>query len=138
VGTAVRPLVFVALGTHAGYPYICRSKKCDENTTFSDFRHDGTQPWIGNDDDSPECRPLCVAALPTQGTRAARWNAYDGKWGGAECFLVYCNEADAPKAPGRQGRYKKPWCASRTAGLNTRHKIVVMDDKEYCYPAARR
>jgi hypothetical protein len=135
VDTSLRPLVFVALGTHAAYPEICRRRKCDEHALWRDNRHDGGEPWVGNDEAAPECVSGCLAALPTRdgGTEPARWNAYDGTWGRARCELVFfCNQSDPPKSPGQQGRYKEPWCATRWAEW-VRNRVRVHEGRR-CYP----
>jgi hypothetical protein len=139
VDTAVRPLVFVALGTHAAYPDICAAKKCDEHGLWSESRHDGAKPWVGNADDAPECASTCIAALPTRegGTKPARWNAYDGTWGRARCELVFfCSQSDPPKSPAQQGRYNTPWCATRWAEWVG--DDVRVHQQKRCYPAPGR
>jgi lysophospholipase L1-like esterase len=91
IDTTVRPLVFVARGTHASYP-------------FRGNRHNGQGPaWSGNLDEG--CRNICLAALPTrdQGRRRARWNAFEGRW----------DNSPSPRSPGAQDRYKRPWCSAR-------------------------
>jgi hypothetical protein len=106
---ANHPLVFVARGTHAAYPLPCKSSTCNGNSAFEDNRHDGEHVWP-----EEECSGRrCVTAFPrtADGKRDASWNAFDGHWGSAICVeKIYCARSDAPKAPGTQGRYKRPWC----------------------------
>lgn len=139
VDTSTHPLVFVALGTHASYPHICRREHCDEGSPLNDKRHDGKRRWFGNDDADPRCTPGCLAALPTAGggTRPARWNAYDGVWGRARCELwIFCNQTDGPQSPGQQKRYEEPWCATHWAEWTGRKARVSKGRR--CYPAPSR
>ena len=107
---ADHPLVFVARGTHAAYPVACDEPPCAaKGTLFDDNAHDGGSAWTGNTD----CAGPCVAVLPTRGPAAppASWNGFDGTWGSAVCLAgVYCSRSPAPRAPGQQGRYRRPWC----------------------------
>jgi hypothetical protein len=107
---AARPLVFVARGTHAAYPLPCSTAVCSGDEVFEDNSHDGAHGW-------PEGVPCsndgCVSAFPSTagGARRASWNAFDGHWGSAICVAgVYCARSNAPRAPGNQGRYRRPWC----------------------------
>lgn len=111
---ANRPLVFVARGTHAGYPFPCKADFCASGGAFKDNRHDGAITWPG---DRACSNPACVTALPVhvraKGTdTGGSWNAFDGLWGSAICIAhgIYCARSDAPHSPGRQGRFKHPWC----------------------------
>jgi hypothetical protein len=112
----VRPMVFVARGTHASYPKSCASSVCRvAGEVLNEKRHDGKQEWTGNDDD--RCRPICVTALPTRpgGNKRALWNAFDGPWGTTNCLVgKICTSSKPPLAPGAQGRYRTPWCARTT------------------------
>jgi hypothetical protein len=102
---ANHPLVFIARGTHAAYPYPCHSATCDGNTVLEDNRHDGTRPW--------SCpQGTCVTAFPRTATgHPAAWNGFDGHWGSAICVAhIYCARSDAPPSPGRQHRFRLPWC----------------------------
>jgi hypothetical protein len=119
-----RPLVFVARGTHAAYPLPCRSSTCNGDTVFEDNRHDGAHAWP----EVPCSSDGCVSAFPraARGAGSASWNAFDGHWGSAVCFAkVYCARSSAPKAPGRQGRYKRPWCYDFTTGADLRRPRPV-------------
>jgi hypothetical protein len=106
--TADHPLVFVARGSHAAYPTPCAQSDCPGNSVLQDNSHDGDRPWP----DVPCSNAACVTGFPVaaDGT-AASWNAFDGYWGSAVCIAgIYCARSNAPRAPGRQGRYRKPWC----------------------------
>jgi hypothetical protein len=111
---ANHPLVFVARGTHAAYPLPCRTSTCGGDSAFEDNRHDGHFTW-------PETAcstQACVTAFPrAAGGGDASWNAFDGHWGSAVCVAkVYCARSSAPRAPGRQGRYQRPWCSDFEVG----------------------
>jgi lysophospholipase L1-like esterase len=136
IDTTRRPLVFVAQGTHASYPRMCRQEKCAEggvpgigpDRPLRENRHDGRRPWFGNQDD--RCASICLAALPTRRNgAAARWNAFDGYWGSSNCALgLFCSSSPPPRAPAEQPRYDFPWCATETfsfdggAFARTRHR----------------
>jgi hypothetical protein len=107
---ANRPLVFVARGTHAGYPLPCKSSVCDRGGILEDTSHDGAHEW-------PEqrCSPQgCVTAFPApaRGRVGTSWNGFDGRWGSAVCITEKfgCVRARAPRSPGRQDRFNRPWC----------------------------
>lgn len=111
-----RPRVFVADGTHAAYPTLCRGDNCRQTAADAEEQsHDGGLPWAGNA--STDCGGgiSCLTRFPTLvgGRAPALWNAFEGPWGNARCFLkYYCNSTTPPAAPGKQGRYKRPWrCA---------------------------
>jgi hypothetical protein len=112
---ANHPLVFVARGTHAGYPAPCRSSVCDTDKATEDNSHDGRYEWP-----EKECRAAgCVTPFPRSAAGGdASWNAFDGQWGSAECIVkvVYCSVTEAPSSPGQQHRYTKPWCYDLAVG----------------------
>jgi hypothetical protein len=99
------PRVFIARGSHAAYPAKCTKQVCNGNSLFEDNRYDGKNPWPCNG-------KTCVTPFPlTAGGSAASWNDFDGHWGSSVCVAnVYCARSEAPKAPGNQGRYQRPWC----------------------------
>lgn len=107
--TANHPLIFIALGSHAAYPTPCFTSNCPGNSVLEDNTYDGAHAWP----DAPCSTPGCVTGFPVaaNGTDAS-WNAFDGYWGSAICIAggIYCARSNAPRAPGRQGRYRKPWC----------------------------
>jgi hypothetical protein len=105
------PKVFVARGTHAGYPLPCASSSCGTGSVLQDNSHDGSHRWP----EDPCSTRDCVKAFPeTTAHVPATWNAFDGHWGSAVCVKdLYCARSAAPKAPGvpkTQPRFKRPWC----------------------------
>jgi hypothetical protein len=119
----LRPLVFVAVGTHASYPLPCRSH-CRQfpDPGLPEEPHLGNLPWSGND--SSACgKSSCLQMLPTHvgGREPSLWNGYDGSWGELHCFLTYyCDSGPPPKSPGNQGRYKHPTWFAGYAGTDWR------------------
>jgi len=111
---ANRPLVFVARGTHAAYPVPCTTSTCNGDSAFEDNRHDGAHAWP----EDPCSASGCVTGFPTAAAGSpASWNAFDGHWGSAVCVArVYCARSSAPRAPGTQGRFKRPWCYDFATG----------------------
>lgn len=118
---ASRPLVFVAVGTHASYPTPCRNG-CRQfpNPDLPEEPHLGDLPWSG--DYASACgASSCLQELPTHdgGKEPALWNGFDGPWGELHCFLsYYCDSAEPPKSPGTQGRYEHPTRFSGYAGAD--------------------
>jgi hypothetical protein len=106
-GAGRRPLVFVALDSHASYAAPCEGCKQIVHTTFSE-RRDGGLSWTNN----RTCEATgCLQALPTDAYgRPSRWNAFEGRWGAQHCILFgsYCDSQRAPKAPAYQPRYQDP------------------------------
>jgi hypothetical protein len=121
------PLVFVARGTHASYPYWCPGN-CREYTRkggerLPETHHDGAVPWGANSD--AECkRYTCVRPLPEIGTPGAQalplaggWAGWPGNWGSScyhGCKHVILGEP-SPRSPGTQPRFLCPWAATRVA-----------------------
>ena len=123
VGT--HPLVFVAEGTHASYPFRCASE-CDQylplpgftQTRLPDETHDGAVRWAHDSDAS--CDEIdCVRPLPEADSTGAdslpfagAWAAWSGAWG--ETCHEGCSGRregfeSSPHSPGRQTRYQCPW-----------------------------
>jgi hypothetical protein len=106
-----RPLVFVAAGTHAGYPTPC-ARGCQQvaNSGLDEDQHRGNLGWVGND--TSACgSSSCLQMLPTRagGRKPALWNAFEGPWGERHCwFTYYCDSGTPPSAPGQQKRYRHP------------------------------
>ena len=134
IDTNVRPLAFVARGTHAAYALSCDHARCTETgardihggkAAFKENGHDGHRPWVdGNADD--HCNGTCVELLPTNGDEAARWNAFDGAWGSQSCVLrTICTASKPPVSPSFQNRYRQPWCSNRTFTLSATDRTVL-------------
>lgn len=107
--TVNHPLIFVALGSHAAYPTPCFTSNCPGNSVLEDNTYNGAHAWP----EGPCSTPGCVTGFPVAANGSdASWNAFDGSWGSAVCIAdgIYCARSNAPRAPGRQGRYHKPWC----------------------------
>jgi hypothetical protein len=108
----VRPLAFVAQGTHATYWTLCTKQKCPQVASgVPDKRHNGNKSWPSND--TVRCLATsCVRLIPTRhrGADPALWNAYDGVWGDRSCILrgAYCTAELSPGAPATQDRYQDP------------------------------
>jgi lysophospholipase L1-like esterase len=120
VKTGIRPLVFVANGTHASYPTSCAERHCrvggvpgiPATRPIKEASHDGLKEWPPAE--AASCPTFCLSALPTRngGADAARWNAFSGFWGTKNCVLgIVCASSKPPQSPGLQDRYERPWCA---------------------------
>jgi hypothetical protein len=125
------PLVWVAEGTHASYPFRC-DESCSQYGPLPEETHDGAIPWGGNRDkecEANECvRPLPEIGKPTDEALplAGAWAGWPGKWGETchdGCRKVFRrgrgllhNEA-SPRSPGLQGRFQCPWVPTRRARL---------------------
>jgi hypothetical protein len=121
------PLVFVAKGTHASYPFWCAGA-CHQyarraGEPLPETHHDGAVPWGPNAD--AECaRYTCVRPLPEVGRPgpralplAGRWAGWPGMWGGScahGCKDLVHGEP-SPRSPGVQTRFRCPWAATRIA-----------------------
>ena len=121
------PLVFVAKGTHASYPYRC-SGRCRQYTRIKGERlpethHDGAVTW-GPNADSKCVRRTCVRPLPEVGLPGSRalplaggWAGWPGNWGAScqdGCKDVVRGEP-SPRSPGTQSRFRCPWATTRLA-----------------------
>jgi hypothetical protein len=124
------PLVFVARGTHASYPYWCPGN-CREYTRkggerLPETHHDGSVAW-GPNADSECALDTCVRPLPEVGRPGPRalplaggWAGWPGNWGGTchhGCEHVVHGEP-SPRSPGTQSRFRCPWAATRVALAN--------------------
>lgn len=107
---SLRPLAFIAVGSHASYPLPCDACRQVADPGIPEEPHLGDRPWSGND--SNACgKSSCLQMIPTQagGRRPALWNGYEGPWGELHCFLTYyCDSGAPPKSPGNQRRYRHP------------------------------
>jgi hypothetical protein len=109
-GAGQRPLVFVALHSHASYAGQCG--RCDQivHPSFKE-RRNGRLHWTNNTEDG--CGTDCLKALPVDESGApAQWNAFPGRWGTQQCILFgsYCDVQRAPRAPSFQDRYRELEC----------------------------
>jgi hypothetical protein len=104
-----RPLVFVALNSHASYAGACA--KCDQiaHPAFKE-RRNGKVPWQNNFED---CGDDCLKPVPVGASgEPVGWNAFRGRWGTRHCILFgsYCDIQQAPRAPSFQSRYRRLDC----------------------------
>lgn len=122
------PLVFVARGTHAGYPFRC-IEDCKQYTRVAgamlpEDPHDGVVAWGGNRD--TECAATeCVRPLPEIGEPGAealplagRWAGWPGKWGETchdRCTGWRRLHESSPTSPGNQVRFQCPWAITHKA-----------------------
>jgi hypothetical protein len=123
------PLVFVAEGTHASYPYRC-ARSCRQYATLPGIGriwedpHDGAVAWGGNDD--RECSTYhCVRPLPERGRpvdaalpAAGEWAGWPGQWGStchSGCESALTELQGSPRSPGVQSRFECPWAATDRA-----------------------
>ncbi len=119
VDRSERPLVFVALNSHASYRMPCAAGTCSQSTRPLPERRNGLLPWANN---GTRCvgsagvtetdeQLVCLKPLPTStdGT-PAQWNAYSGRWGPQTCVLsgAFCDTGAPPRGPAFQHRYKTP------------------------------
>ncbi|HEX6652101.1 MAG TPA: hypothetical protein VF072_05110 [Thermoleophilaceae bacterium] len=107
-----RPLAFIATGSHAAYPSVCKGN-CHQVAVRSrkENPRNGLKSWPGND--TAHCILTgCLRLIPTRnrGHDPALWNAYEGVWGDRHCILhgAYCSAEVSPGSPGTQKRYKDP------------------------------
>lgn len=116
------PLVFVAAGTHASYPFRCE-EDCRQYGGLPETPHNGAVPWGANSDAA--CRRYsCVRPFPEVGKPgpdalplAGGWAGWAGRWGGSchhGCEHVVHGEP-SPLSPGTQTRFVCPWAATRVA-----------------------
>jgi hypothetical protein len=122
-----RPLVFVAAGTHASYPYRCRSgcvqyERLADSARLPEDPHDGSAAWGENNDARCE-RDTCVRALPEVEAAddlalplAASWAGWPGLWG-ATCHqgCDFPLLQGSPRSPGLQVRFECPWAVTDRA-----------------------
>jgi hypothetical protein len=117
------PLVWVASGTHASYPFDCDGG-CKQYNRLPEDPHDGAIPWGGNREKECEERD-CVRPLPEIGVpadvalpAAGAWAGWGGKWGETchkGCKGVFKHQESSPASPGLQVRFQCPWVPTRRA-----------------------
>ena len=127
-GAAVRPVVFVASGTHAAYPTGCTKSKCRQPIGGAEEnRHNGKLAWVGNG--TVQCgRASCLKMLPTArgGRDPALWNAFQGPWGKRNCFMTYyCDSSSPPAAPGQQDASSSRGSSTGSASRKQRASSLV-------------
>jgi probable HAF family extracellular repeat protein len=91
---------FVALGTHASYPFSCTSA-CSTNSDVSwpyESPHDGGAQW-GNNDDGV-CEGFCAQRM----TSSETWPFWLGRWGQSTGSIG--GLGDSPQSPGQQSRFQ--------------------------------
>jgi hypothetical protein len=90
-----RPVVYIALGTHAAYPRACsppRLRYCRQSgAKLPDGRFNGEAPWARNSNSA--CGKTCLLPLPP-----GSWTTWPGLWGRA-CDRGSCRRAKGPKSP---------------------------------------
>jgi len=100
-----RPIVYVALNSHAAYPHRC-PRSCGREQS-----NNGTVPWGNNGAACVTATSDCVQELPIDavGTPTS-WNAFPGPWGAQHCILdgAYCDGGPAPRGPALHERYARP------------------------------
>lgn len=123
-------MVFVARGTHAGYPFRC-DRGCKQyekkgGIPLPEDPHDGAVAWGGNSDSSCS-EHSCVQPLPEVGEasddalpRAGKWAGWRGLWGrtcsaGCDSPLLQ----GSPRSPGLQKRFLCPWVLTDRARPGT-------------------
>jgi len=135
------PLVFVAKGTHASYPFWCagdcRQYRKVAGERLPETHHDGAVAWGANSD--AECAEhTCVRPLPEVGKPgqkalplAAAWAGWPGMWGGTcfrRCEHVAHGEA-SPRSPGLQARFRGPWAVTHRALPNADNSGLSRSEK---------
>ena len=113
-----RPKVYVACGSHAGYPRPCarvrgcrQTSACSPNpcgthrSRLAEAPSDGAAGWHRNDDKACFTGRPCLLPFPTVQPAAAgeapspTWTTWAGRWG----------VRGSPRSPGRQARFMRPW-----------------------------
>jgi hypothetical protein len=122
------PRAYVAEGTHATYPYVCK-EDCHQYSGlytqhFPEEDHGGQINWDDNVD-SACAEDDCVKALPRSNLKgelrlphAASWAAWPGLWGAScaeGCKNLKVGFNKSPRSPGFQIRFKCPWVANLKA-----------------------
>ena len=108
----LRPVVYVAQGSHAAYRKACPARCAQPAKKYGhslpETSTDGARGWGRNSDEACFGSGAdCLQPLPVAG-----WNAFDGRWGSRECKPKGCEIELGPLTPSNQHRYKVPWCAT--------------------------
>ena len=129
-GERTRPDVYVAQGSHAAYPRRCVGD-CREPAALAvndlvdlpEMNFNGNRPWERNPDAACGDREdACLRALATPEADRVTWTDWAGLWG-ATSRGGHAHGAQSPRSPGRQPRYKKPYCSIHE-GLQTCDRAV--------------
>jgi hypothetical protein len=119
-----RPIVYVALGTHASYPKACRPSRrryCRQTgADLPDGRFNGKAEWGRNQD--AECAATCLLPLQLGG-----WASWPGTWG-RSCNDSGCIRQAGPRSPGLQDRFPpRPVSKKKieTISLGTALRLVL-------------
>jgi hypothetical protein len=102
-----RPIVYIANGSHAAYPFACPNDCAQVNKLFGhalpEDNTDGKRAWGRNDD------AAALLPLPT-----GSWGAFAGFWGSRTCDDAFasCTFGVPPRSPSQQRRFGSPWCYS--------------------------
>jgi hypothetical protein len=111
-----RPVVYIARGSHAGYPAKC-AKSCRQvakllGHALPEDNTDGGADWGRNAEGACNAPSSCLKPLPV-----GPWGAFAGFWGSRTCVDHHggCRFGLPPRSPSRQRRYQSPWCYSGPA-----------------------
>ncbi|HET9738772.1 MAG TPA: hypothetical protein VFP78_11710 [Solirubrobacteraceae bacterium] len=106
-----RPVVYVARGSHAGYPAKC-ANDCRQvarllGRALPEDNTDGAAEWGRNGKAACDAEPSCLLPLPT-----SSWRVFAGLWGSRTCDDGdgACTFGVPPRSPAGQRRFKTPWC----------------------------
>ena len=123
---ATRLNVYVAQGSHAGYPRRCSDTPCSQTDSDPpDGDYGGEAGWDANE------VPAAVAQLP-----AAAWNAWPGRWGSSDNGTF----GTSPGGPRGQLRYNRPFEATRCSDRwseeltcdGEARSAAIGSDRRYC------
>lgn len=120
-GAGHRPLVFVALSSHASYAAPCGNRLLCKQIVHDGVseRRDGGLSWTNNH----ECGEDCLKMIPTgELGEPSAWNSFRWRWGNQHCILFgsYCDTQRAPMAPAFQPRYQDPCPADHCMAADSR------------------
>jgi hypothetical protein len=117
----LRPVVYVANGSHAAYPRSCESTvACSQPNVFGGVVHlpettiDGRRSWARNDKEcEPGGRKSCLLPLPSAEPGQSVWTAWAGLWGETCGSRCHEDHPQSPASPGLQNRFQHPWCSAQ-------------------------
>jgi hypothetical protein len=113
-----RPVVYLALGSHAAYPAACAGDcsqpsglAVDGLVNLPEGSFHGGAGWARNGERcTPNAASSCLLSLDAQA-----WTTWPGQWGagcGQACGGAL--DANSPRSPGLQARFQTPWCSTQT------------------------